>query len=86
MMHSPLPESDLAELMDLLEKRLEVIGDTRMRDSDSDAHLRKLQHVSEAILTFHERHRDNLSPRLNHFLENASYGKALAWAREQREK
>jgi len=86
MAHSPLSESDLAELMDLLERRLEAIGDSKLRDSDPDAHLQKLQHASEALMTFHERHRDNLSPRLSHFLENASYGKALDWAREQREK
>ena len=86
MARFPLSEAEIAELMDLLERRLEVIGDTRLRDRDPDAHLKQLQHASEGLMTFHERHRDNLPPRLDHFLENASYGKALDWARAEREK
>lgn len=86
MANTSLSEAELAELMDLLERRLEVIGDSRLRDKDPDAHLEKLQDVSEAIMAFHERHHDSLPPRLDHFLENASYGKALDWARAEREK
>lgn len=86
MAHVPLTEAELSELMDLLERRLDVIADSKSRESDPDAHLRQLQHASEALMAFHERHRENLPPRLNHFLENASYGKALDWARSEREK
>ncbi len=82
----PLTEAELADLMDLLERRLEIIGDSKLRDSDPDGHLEQLRHASEALMAFHERHRDNLPPRLDHFLENASYGKALDWARSERER
>ncbi|MDF1741288.1 MAG: hypothetical protein P1U86_19165 [Verrucomicrobiales bacterium] len=79
-----LNDGQLTELIGMLERRLVVIGDAEMRESDPEGQLKELQAVSEAIMAFHEAHRDVMHNRLNHFLENCSFEKALAWARESR--
>lgn len=73
---------EIRELTGLLEERLRVIGDRELRERDPDAHLAKLRELSEAITTYHANHHSEIPPRLNHFLENCSYEKALDWARE----
>jgi len=78
-----LAPSDLETLASLLERRLEVIADTGWRDRDADAHLAELATVSERIAGFYAEHAASLPPRLAHFLANASFEKALLWAREQ---
>lgn len=75
---------DLDTLIDLLRRRLEVIGDAVMRERDPEGQLALLQEVSEAISDFHRTRRDSIPPRLNHFLENASLQKALEWAEAER--
>ncbi|MEX2581360.1 MAG: hypothetical protein WD342_20050 [Verrucomicrobiales bacterium] len=75
----------MSELIDLLERRLTVIGDAELRERNPEAQMAQLREVSEAIAAFHERHREEIPARLNHFLANASYGKALDWARAERE-
>lgn len=77
-----LEKAELSELIGLLEERLRVIGDATLRERDPAAQLAKLQEVSEAIVAFHTAHRAQIQPRLNHFLENCSYAKALEWAAE----
>ena len=63
-----------------LRRRLDLIADHAFRDRDPVAHLAALRSASEVI--------DQLKPhfagdpRLNHFLEGASYSKALAWIGE----
>ena len=79
-----LKEGELTELIEMLERRLNVIGDGEMRESDPDRQLKELQSVSEAIMAFHQTHRGVIHNRLNHFLENCSFDKALAWAQESR--
>ena len=79
-----LNNGQLTELIEMLERRLVVIGDAEMRESDPDRQLKELQSVSEAIMAFHQAHRDVMHNRLNHFLENCSFEKALAWARESK--
>ena len=69
-------------LIQLLERRLAVIGNAELRSNDPAAQLKQLQEVSEAISAFHLKHQSDLSPRLNHFLGNCSFDKALEWARE----
>lgn len=69
---------DFPTLKSLLQKRLAVIGDHALRDADPASHLKALQEVSEAIETEHQRLRGSLPGRLRHFLEQASYQKALA--------
>lgn len=77
---------DLDELIALLRRRLDVIGDAAMREADPEGQLGLLREVSEAITAFHQRHRGAIPPRLNHFLENASLQKALEWAEAERAK
>jgi hypothetical protein len=79
-----LNEGQLTELIEMLERRLTVIGDAEMRESDPDRQLKELQSVSEAIMVFHQEHEGVMHNRLNHFLENCSFDKAIAWAQETR--
>ena len=77
-----LTRAELEELITLLERRLEVIGDAEMRENDLAEQLRQLQEVSESIQNFHVSKREKIPVRLRHFLENSSLNKALDWARE----
>jgi len=70
---------DTTQLATLLRRRLEVVADHAWRDRDPDAHLAALAEVSTSIDQWHKSHADQLPPRLRHFLEGASYDKALAW-------
>jgi hypothetical protein len=81
-----MKNEDLDELISLLRRRLEVIGDAAMREFDPDGQLALLREVSERITAFHQDHRSEIPPRLNHFLENASLQKALEWAEAERAK
>ncbi|MDF1657313.1 MAG: hypothetical protein P1U58_06850 [Verrucomicrobiales bacterium] len=72
---------EMNALIVMLERRLAVIADAELRESDPSKQLAQLQEVSEQIMAFHEEHSENLSPRLNHFLGNCSFDKALEWAR-----
>ncbi len=76
-----ISEEEMRELIAMLERRLEVIGNAELRESDPQRQLDLLQEVSEQITAFHEQHGTSLSPRLNHFLGNCSFDKALDWAR-----
>jgi hypothetical protein len=71
-----------AELRELLERRLAVIGDHAWRDRDPSAHLEALKLASTAISGWAARHRADLDGRLRHFLDNASFEKALAHVRD----
>lgn len=77
-----LTRAELEELITLLERRLEVIGDAEMRENDPAEQLRQLQEVSESLQKFHDSKREKIPVRLRHFLENSSLNKALDWARE----
>lgn len=67
------------DLADLLRRRRAVVADHDLRDRDADAHLAALREVSEAVLAWHQLHRGTLPPRLEHFLANGSYDKALRY-------
>lgn len=74
-----LPESTpmrLQQLSDLLETRLEIIADQALR-KDAQAHLAALKRISEAIQAEREAQSEALPPRLKHFLDQASFDKAL---------
>lgn len=71
--------ADYEELRSLLRQRLEIIADHAFRDRDAAAHLEALKQVSEAILAEHQRLRAQLPARLNHFLTQASFSKALEY-------
>ncbi|MFC5453974.1 hypothetical protein [Prosthecobacter fluviatilis] len=66
-------------LRTLLQRRLEFIADHEFRDRDSAAHLEALKKVSEELGAEHLRLRAQLPPRLNHFLTQASFSKALEY-------
>ena len=70
---------EFTELKNLLRRRLEVISDHAWRDSDPEGHLEALKEVSLAIDGQRDALAGRLPPRLEHFLRNASYSKALAW-------
>ena len=70
-------KSKLAELANLLEHRVAVIADHELRDRDPSEQLQQLQAVSESITTIHNEVKPELDFRLNHFLTNCSYEKAL---------
>lgn len=66
-------------LRQLLLRRLAIIADHALRESDPAEQLRQLQEVSVALQAEHERLRPSLPPRLNHFLTQSSLQKALDW-------
>ena len=61
----------------LLRKRIEIIADHEFRDNDPDAHLIALKEISESIEGYHHELQGEISPQLEHFLDNRSYNKAL---------
>jgi len=67
-----------AMLIELLQRREAVITDHAWRDRDPEGHLEALKEVSIAISDWPGQHPDALDPRLRHYLQNASYAKALA--------
>ena len=69
------------ELTALLQRREAIIGDHSWRDRDSSGHLEALKQVSEEISAWATSHHTQLDPRLRHYLENASFQKALAHLR-----
>lgn len=71
--------TDLASLRALLQRRIDLIADHAFRDRDAAAHLEALKTVSEEISAEHQKHRTALPPRLNHFLTQASFSKALEY-------
>ena len=71
--------ADFSSLRELLQQRLDLIADHAFRDRDAAAHLAALQKVSEDITAEHLRLRESLPPRLNHFLSQASFSKALEY-------
>ena len=75
----------LRPLAALLRQRLAVIGDTALRDENPQGHLAALHAISEEIEAEHIRLKPSLPARLKHFLEQASYQKALAYIDELEE-
>ena len=72
-------ESLQAELASALRRRLEVIGDRALRESDPGKHLEALREASERILTLAATLPPTVHPQLRHYFERCSYDKALAW-------
>lgn len=67
------------DLATLLHRRRDIISDHEFRDRDTLGHLEALKEVSEAISAWQEAHKTEISPRLQHFLTNASFDKALVY-------
>ncbi len=81
MSDKPTPSNsivqELPHLRNLLRRRLRLIADQSLRESDPAAQLDQLRCVSEGITEFHRIHQTQLPAKLNHFLERASFQKAL---------
>jgi len=71
--------TSLDSLRSLLQRRLDLIADHAFRDRDAAAHLEALKQVSEELGAEHLKLRARLPPRLNHFLTQASFSKALEY-------
>ncbi|MEZ7955607.1 MAG: hypothetical protein QMC23_03020 [Rubritalea sp.] len=72
-----MPNSpDYQPLKTLLERRLEIISNTQLRDKDPAEQLRQLQSVSEDITKWTDETK-GIPQRLNHFLKQSSLNKAL---------
>ncbi|MGB0293097.1 MAG: hypothetical protein ACPGIA_11030 [Luteolibacter sp.] len=65
------------QLMGLLQKRESVIADHDWRERNAATHLDALKEVSIAIDNWSVQHSDCLDPKLSHYLNNASFAKAL---------
>ncbi len=73
--------AQLEQLATLLQQRLDVIADTRLAKHDPAAHLGKLKEVSELVFDLQHNLVGRIPVRLQHFLEQCSYNKALAFIR-----
>ena len=72
-------DKSLEPLARLLRKRLDIIADHAFRDRDQQAHLEALKAIFEGIQREHEKLKEKISPRLEHFLSGGSYDKALTF-------
>ena len=70
-------------LADALRHRIAIIGDHALRDSDPATHLEKLKEASEQIEVLKTQLPADASPQLVHFLDRASFDKALAFIETQ---
>lgn len=73
------PGGLLEKLAEALRRRLTIIGDKKMRESNSEEHLAMLGEISKEIEQIAHSLPPESHPRLLHFLERASYSKALAF-------
>jgi hypothetical protein len=71
------------ELKDALRERLAVIADREARDKNPAAHLQRLKEASERITRLQSQLPADADRRLDHFLKNCSYDKALALLESQ---
>jgi len=68
-----------SQLADALRERLAVIADRDLCQRDPVAHLEKLKAVSEKITQLGASLPRPVDPNLAHYLQRASYQKALDW-------
>lgn len=81
MSDTDLTTEEIQMLIELLQKRIEIIGDATLRETDPDRQLAELQAVSENIISAQTDLIGKFSPRLRHFFEGCSYDKALDFLR-----
>ena len=67
------------DLAALLCRRRDISSDHEFRDRDTLGHLQALKEVSEAISAWHLARKAEIPARLDHFLTNASFDKALVY-------
>ena len=66
-------------LADALKKRLEVIQDAKLRETNPSLQLEQLKAVSEEISRLQKELPQDCDPHLKHYLQNCSFDKALAF-------
>jgi hypothetical protein len=66
-------------LRELLHRRVHIIADHDLRAHYPEQQLAALQEVSEQLQEWHQQHRTALPARLNHFMDQASFSKALEY-------
>ena len=66
------------QLAAALRTRLAIIADRELYSRDAGAHLAQLKSVSEKICEIRENLPQPVDPQLAHYLDRASYDKALA--------
>ena len=64
------------DLANALRARLEIISDEQSRQSP-EAHMKRLQEVSDRIEAMERQLPSAVDPQLRHFLQRRSYAKAL---------
>jgi hypothetical protein len=69
-------EDVIVDLREALRERLAIIGDEESR-RDEQAHMARLQAISEGIDTLAAALPRPIDPRLAHYLQRRSYDKAL---------
>lgn len=74
-----LMNPEFGTLQALLKRRIALIADHEFRDVDPGGHLAALQQISELITAEHQRLKPILPGRLSHFLQQASFSKALEY-------
>jgi hypothetical protein len=62
-----------------LRERLAVIADRQAYAENPEAHMERLKKASEHITAAVENLPKPISPELAHYIQRASYDKALAW-------
>jgi hypothetical protein len=72
-------QDTLSALGEALRERLDVIADRELYARDPAAHLEKLKTASEKITQLSTELPKPVDGELAHFLQRASYAKALAW-------
>ena len=70
-------EIALTKLRKLLQIRASVVSDSDLLARSPDEHLQQLRTVSEELFELHRSTVSLIPTRLNHFLSNGSYAKAL---------
>lgn len=71
------------QLASQLEQRINIIGDSELRENNPQEQLKQLQTVSESIIEWHKEHRTQIPTRLNHFLQQSSLSKALDYLKSE---
>lgn len=64
-------------LHSLLQRRLDIIADHEFRARSPEEHLQALKNISIDLQAWHQQHHSFLPARLNHFMTQASFNKAL---------
>ncbi|MCF6312347.1 MAG: hypothetical protein L3J39_07835 [Verrucomicrobiales bacterium] len=74
-------QNKLDQLAKLLQQRLDIIADTRLAKQDPVLHLEQLKNTSKSVFDLQQELVNQIPVRLQHFLEQSSYNKALAFIR-----